>query len=75
MSVFQLFIYSGHHGIVDVLLKNGANINAGTNNNETSLLWAAANGNFQIKRSNNDQKLCNDIIDININFFRTQSSC
>lgn len=41
----RILIYSGHLGIVDLLLKNGANINAKNRNHDTALSSAATRGN------------------------------
>lgn len=41
----QMLILSGHLGIVDLLLKNGANINARNRNLDTALSSAATRGN------------------------------
>lgn len=35
--------------IVDLLIRNGTNVNASNNLNNTALILAAENGNFQIK--------------------------
>lgn len=44
----RIFIYSGHLGIVKLLVENGADINAKTIYNETALILAAWKSSFQI---------------------------
>lgn len=53
----QISIYSGHEGVVKLLLGNGADINAKTNSNDTALMLAADRGNSQIEISKIDQNL------------------
>lgn len=46
-SYFDLFSYSGHEDVTDLLLKSGANISAEDIDKYTPLHWAALKGNFQ----------------------------
>lgn len=43
----RIFIFSGHQGIFELLIKNGAKLN-GKNvlSDEIVFIWAAANGNY-----------------------------
>lgn len=45
----EIFICLGHEGIVKLLVENGADINDRNRYNETALIHAATNGDFQIE--------------------------
>lgn len=63
-------MYSGHEGIVDLLIKNGADVNVINEDNNTALIFAAARGEFQIENSQIDRNFCIEIDDSLINLFR-----
>lgn len=60
----QIFIRSGYQGIVDLLIKHSADINAKNYRKNTALIFAAINGNIQMKSTKIDQH--NGVIKANI---------
>lgn len=59
----EIFIYSDHKDIVEVLLKTGSvNLNDKNSDNNTALIYAAMNGNFEIENIKIDRYLCIEII-------------
>lgn len=58
----QIFVYSGHQGVAELLIRNGADVDVRNFEGYTALFQAVFKGNLQIENHKIDQHFCIEII-------------